>query len=135
MNIKTTNLRLNLDKPDHRKAYEILKSSSVSYTKIIVAALIAFAENEKNQKALLDGITEIIRNEIGSVLQNCNFVQTDSSTEMRNHDKVKQTEISENAIRRNAAEHIHEEMSITDDSEISESEETDDSIDMDFLEM
>ena len=32
--IKTTNLRLNLDKPDHRKAYDILKSSDMSYSNI-----------------------------------------------------------------------------------------------------
>ena len=29
--VKTTNLRLNLDKPDHRKAYEILQNSDNDY--------------------------------------------------------------------------------------------------------
>lgn len=43
--IKTTNLRLNLDKPDHRKAYDILKNSDMSYSNTIVAALISFSEN------------------------------------------------------------------------------------------
>ncbi len=43
--IKTTNLRLNLDKPDHRKAYDILKSSDMSYSNTVVAALISFSEN------------------------------------------------------------------------------------------
>ena len=46
--IKTTNLRLNLDKPDHRKVYDILKSSDMSYSNTIVAALISFSENEEN---------------------------------------------------------------------------------------
>ena len=54
--IKTTNLRLNLDKPDHRKAYDILKGSDMSYSNTIVAALISFSENEENRKTLLDGI-------------------------------------------------------------------------------
>lgn len=56
MNIKTTTLRLNLEKADHRKAYEILKSSELSHTKYIVSAILAFAENEKIQKSLLDEI-------------------------------------------------------------------------------
>ena len=45
--VKTTNLRLNLDKPDHRKAYGILQNSEMSYTKTIVAALLSFSENEE----------------------------------------------------------------------------------------
>lgn len=47
MNIKTTTLRLNLEKGDHSKAYEILKSSELSHTKYIVSAILAFAENSK----------------------------------------------------------------------------------------
>lgn len=46
--VKTTNLRLNLDKPDHRKAYDILKSSDMSHTKTIVAALISFPKMKKS---------------------------------------------------------------------------------------
>ena len=62
--VKTTNLRLNLDKPDHRKTYDILKSSDMSHTKTIVAALISFSENEEKRKHLFDGIREIVREEI-----------------------------------------------------------------------
>ena len=47
--VKTTNLRLNLDKPEHRKAYEILQNSDKSYPKTIVAALLSFSENEENR--------------------------------------------------------------------------------------
>lgn len=53
--INTTNLRLDPDKPDHRKAYDILKSSDMSYTKTIVTALISFSENEENRKRFLMG--------------------------------------------------------------------------------
>ena len=67
--VKTTNLRLNLDKPNHRKAYEILQNSEMSHTKTIVAALLSFSENEENRKHLFDGIREIVREEISAVFE------------------------------------------------------------------
>ncbi len=73
--IKTTNLRLNLNKPDHRKAYDILKSSDMSHTKTIVAALLSFSENEENRKHIFDGIREIVREEISAVFENADIVQ------------------------------------------------------------
>lgn len=85
--IKTTNLRLNLDKPDHRKAYDILKSSDMSYSNTIVAALISFSENEENRKTLLDGIRKIVREEIGIVRMNLDFEQEYVSAEITNSEK------------------------------------------------
>ena len=73
--VKTTNLRLNLDKPEHRKAYEILQNSDKSYSKTIVAALLSFSENEENRKHLFDGIREIVREEISTVFENVDIVQ------------------------------------------------------------
>ena len=73
--VKTTNLRLNLDKSDHRKAYEILQNSDKSYSKTIVAALLSFSENEENRKHLFDGIREIVREEISAVFENADIVQ------------------------------------------------------------
>ena len=73
--VKTTNLRLNLDKLDHRKAYDILKSSDMSHTKTIVAALLSFSENEENRKHLFDGIRKIVREEISAVFENADIVQ------------------------------------------------------------
>ena len=73
--VKTTNLRLNLDKPNHRKAYEILQNSDKSYSKTIVAALLSFSENEENRKHLFDGIREIVREEISAVFENADIVQ------------------------------------------------------------
>ncbi len=73
--VKTTNLRLNLDKPDHRKAYEILQNSDKSYSKTIVAALLSFSENEENRKHLFDGIRKIVREEISAVFENVDNVQ------------------------------------------------------------
>ncbi len=67
--VKTTNLRLNLDKPDHRTAYEILQNSEMSHTKTIIAALLSFSENEENRKHLFDGIREIVREEINAVFE------------------------------------------------------------------
>lgn len=73
--VKTTNLRLNLDKPNHRKAYEILQNSDKRYSKTIVAALLSFSENEENRKHLFDGIREIVREEINAVFENVDIVQ------------------------------------------------------------
>ena len=73
--VKTTNLRLNLDKPEHRKAYEILQNSDTRYSKTIVAALLSFSENEENRKHLFDGIREIVREEISAVFENADIVQ------------------------------------------------------------
>ena len=77
--VKTTNLRLNLDKPDHRKAYEILQNSDKSYSKTIVAALLSFSENEENRKHFFDGIREIVREEISAVFENADIVQENVS--------------------------------------------------------
>ena len=119
--IKTTNLRLNLDKPDHRKAYDILKSSDMSYSNTIVAALISFSENDKNRKTLLDGIRKIVREEIGTVCKNSTFEQEDVSAEITNSENTANKEILKN-----------------DDSENSDEadfDENEDFADDDFLEM
>lgn len=119
--IKTTNLRLNLDKSDHRKAYDILKSSDMSYSNTIVAALISFSENEENRKTLLDGIRKIVREEIGTVCKNSNFEQEAVSDEISNSENTADNEIQKNADSIN-----------TDDSDFDENE---DFVDDDFLEM
>lgn len=85
--IKTTNLRLDPDKPDHRKAYDILKSSEMSYSNTVVAALISFSENEENRKTLFDGIRKICREEIGTVCKNTDFEQEYVSAEITNSEK------------------------------------------------
>lgn len=119
--IKTTNLRLNLDKPDHRKAYDILKSSDMSYSNTIVAALISFSENEENRKMLLDGIRKIVREEIGIVCKNTDFEQEIVSAEISNPEKTADNEILKNDDSENNA-----------DSDFDENEEF---VDDDFLEM
>ena len=53
--VKTTNLRLNLDKPDHRKAYDILKRSEMSHTKL---SLPHFSHFPKMKKAVNTSLTE-----------------------------------------------------------------------------
>ena len=94
--IKTTNLRLNLDKPDHRKAYDILKGSDMSYSNTVVAALISFSENEENRKTLFDGIRKIVREEIGTVWKNSDFEQEAVSAEIINSENAADKEIPKN---------------------------------------
>lgn len=119
--IKTTNLRLNLDKPDHRKAYDILKSSDMSYSNTIVAALISFSKNEENRKKLFDGIRKIVREEIGTVCKNSGFEQEAISAEITNSENAADNEILKN-----------DDMKLSDESDFDENE---DFVDDDFLEM
>ena len=119
--IKTTNLRLNLDKPDHRKAYDILKSSDMSYSNTIVAALISFSENEENRKTLFDGIRKIVREEIGIVRMNLDFEQEAISAEISNSENPADKEIPKYDDSENNAD--------------SDFDENEDFVDDDFLEM
>lgn len=119
--IKTTNLRLNLDKPDHRKAYNILKSSDMSYSNTIVAALISFSENEKYRKTLLDGIRKIVREEIDTIFQNVDSEQTSNLSEISISENIAQEEIPKNDNSDNTAD--------------SDFDENEDFVDDDFLEM
>lgn len=119
--IKTTNLRLNLDKPDHRKAYDILKSSDMSYSNTIVAALISFSENEENRKTLFDGIRKIVREEIGTIFQNADSEQIAVSSEITNSENAADKEILKNDDSENIAD--------------TDFDENEDFVDDDFLEM
>ncbi len=119
--VKATNLRLNLDKPDHRKAYDILKRSEMSHTKTIVAALLSFSENEENRKHLFDGIREIVREEISAVFENADIVQESISEESVNHAEAPESENSKNDYFEN-----------TTDADYDENEEY---VDDDFLNM
>ena len=119
--IKTTNLRLNLDKPDHRKAYDILKSSDMSYSNTVVAALISFSENENNRKTLFDGIRKIVREEIGTVYRNEDFEQEAISAEITNSENAAYKELAKNDNSENTAD--------------SDFDENEDFVDDDFLEM
>ena len=116
--VKTTNLRLNLDKPEHRKAYEILQNSDKSYSKTIVAALLSFFENEENRKHLFDGIRKIVREEISAVFENVDNVQESISEKSVISAKAPE---SENAKNDNTAD--------------ADYDENEDFVDDDFLEM
>ena len=107
-----------MDKPDHRKTYDILKSSDMSYSNTIVAA---FSENEENRKTLLDGIRKIVREEIGTFFQNADSEQEAVSAEITNPEKTADKEIPKN-----------DDFDNTADSDFDENE---DFVDDDFLEM
>lgn len=119
--VKTTNLRLNLDKPDHRKAYGILQNSEMSYTKTIVAALLSFSENEENHKHLFDSIREIVREEISAVFENADIVQESISEESVNHAEAPESENTKNANSENFSD--------------ADYDENEDYVDDDFLNM
>lgn len=128
MNLWTTTLRLNLDKSDHSKAWEILKKSDMSHTKFIVTAVLAYAEAENNNNILLSEISKIIKAEIGAALKNCNAEPKD---------------ISENGSWKNTKADIsiptavekNEKPADVSPTENSEADTFDENIDIDFLEM
>lgn len=128
MSLWTTTLRLNLDKSDHRKAWEILKKSDMSHTKFVVAAVLAYAETENNNNILLSEISKIIKSEIGEALNNYN-------AEPKN--------ISENESRLNTEDNIsiptavekNEKPADVSPKENMKADNFDENIDMNFLEM
>lgn len=128
MNLWTTTLRLNLDKSDHRKAWEILKKADMSHTKFIVTAVLDYAEAENNNNILLSEISKIIKAEIGTALKNCNAEPKDiSENESRVNTKADisiPTAVDEN-----------EKSADVSSTENSEADNFDENIDMDFLEM
>ena len=107
--VKTTNLRLNLDKPNHRKAYEILQNSEMSHTKTIVAALLSFSENEENRKHLFDGIRKIVREEISAVFENADIVQESISEKSVISAKALESENSKNDNSENISDNDYDE--------------------------
>lgn len=119
--VKTTNLRLNLDKPEHRKAYEILQNFEMSHTKTIVAALLSFSENEENRKHLFDGIREIVREEISAVFENADIVQESISEKSVISAKAFESENAKNDYFENIAD--------------ADYDENEDFVDDDFLNM
>lgn len=128
MSLWTTTLRLNLDKSDHRKAWEILKKADMSHTKFIVTAVLDYAEAENNNNILLSEISKIIKAEIGAALKNCNAEPKDiSENESRVNTKADisiPTAVDEN-----------EKSADVSSTENSEADNFDENIDMDFLEM
>lgn len=119
--VKTTNLRLNLDKPNHRKVYEILQNSEMSHTKTIVAALLSFSENEENRKHLFDGIREIVREEISAVFENADIVQESISEKSVVSAKAPESKNAKNDNSENTAD--------------ADYDENEDYVDDDFLNM
>lgn len=128
MNLWTTTLRLNLDKSDHRKACEILKKSDMSHTKFIVAAVLAYAENESNHKILLSEISKIIKAEIGEALKNCN-AEPNNISENESRINTKADISIPTAVEKN------EKPADVSPKENSEADTFDENIDIDFLEM
>lgn len=97
-----------------------------SYAKIIIFTILAFSENEKIQKSLLDGIREIVRSEIGEALKNSNF----SRTEIEKSENCKISETSKNEKSENAPVTVFEKTVI---SPYDENEENDKLVDTVFL--
>ena len=64
MNICNVKVRLNLDKPEHRAAYEILKGSEKSMSQFVIAAVNAYGgylSKEEKRELLLRQVRDTVR--------------------------------------------------------------------------
>ncbi len=73
--IKNINIRFNLDKEEHRKAWDYMqtmdRSVEKTYSKVIIKSLIRYFENAdaENKAEISESYWERFRNEIGNLLQ------------------------------------------------------------------
>ncbi len=71
MNIYNVKLRLNLDKPEHRAAYETLKASGKSMSQFVIAAVNAYGgylSREKEKDVLLRQVSDTVRSTLSEML-------------------------------------------------------------------
>lgn len=71
MNICNVKVRLNLDKPEHRAAYEILKGSEKSMSQFVIAAVNAYGgylSKEEEREILLQQVRDTVRSTISEML-------------------------------------------------------------------
>lgn len=70
MNIYNVKVRLNLDKPEHLAAYEILKGSEKSMSQFVIAAVNAYGgylSNEEEKDLLLRQVSDTVRSTLCEV--------------------------------------------------------------------
>ena len=71
MNICNVKVRLNLDKPEHRAAYEILKASEKSMSQFVIAAVNAYGgylTKEEEKELFLRQVSDTVRTTLGEML-------------------------------------------------------------------
>ena len=71
MNICNVKVRLNLDKPEHRAAYEIIKGSNRSMSQFVIAAVNAYGgylSKEEEKNLLLRQVSDTVRSTISEML-------------------------------------------------------------------
>ena len=71
MNICNVKVRLNLDKPEHRAAYEILKGSEKSMSQFVIAAVNAYGgylSKEEEKDLLLRQVSDTVRSTLCEML-------------------------------------------------------------------
>ena len=70
MNICNVKVRLNLDKPEHRAAYEILKGSEKSMSQFVIAAVNAYGgylSKEEEREILLRQVSDTVRSTLSEM--------------------------------------------------------------------
>lgn len=71
MNICNVKVRLNLNKPEHRAAYEILKNSEKSMSQFVIAAVNAYGgylSGEEEKEIFLRQISDTVRSTLSEML-------------------------------------------------------------------
>ena len=71
MNIYNVKLRLNLDKPEHRSAYETLKRCGKSMSQFVIAAVNAYGgylSREEEKNLFLRQVSDTVRSTLSEML-------------------------------------------------------------------
>lgn len=71
MTVYNVKVRLNLDKEEHRSAYEILKNSEKSMSQFVIAAVNAYGcylSEEEEKKRFLQEVKDAVRTTLGEMI-------------------------------------------------------------------
>lgn len=87
MNVKNIKIRLNLDKDDDRKAYDLLRHSEKSMSKFVIAAVNAFGsylsakeEQDRFLQQVNDSLRQTLQEMFGAALTGGHSVQASPMT-------------------------------------------------------
>lgn len=102
--IKDINIRFNLDKEEHKKAWDYMqkmdRSVEKSYSKVIIKSLIQYFENAdvENKGEISESYWERFRSEMGNLLQGQSALPTVEIGKLAEKEDNHMPEISEDVL-------------------------------------
>lgn len=102
--IKDINIRFNLDKEEHKKAWDYMqtmdRSVEKSYSKVIIKSLIRYFENAdaENKAEMSENYWERFRSEMGNLLQGQSALPTEEIGKLAEKEDNHLPKISEDVL-------------------------------------